>query len=184
MGKRTSLARVPQDFYRTPAKALLPLLPFLSAGSRFVEPCAGDGALIRHLEAAGHVCVGAHDINPRAAGIAVGNAADLEIPEGSIVITNPPWLWEWLLPVIANLSAQLPTWLLLNADLMHNVRAAVAMAHCSDVVSVGRVKWIEGSANTGMENAAWFRFQHRACPTVFHHRQAGASPANPATKDS
>lgn len=177
MGKRTSLARVPQDFYRTPGAAVVPLLPFLPARSRFVEPCAGDGALVETLEAAGHICVGAFDINPRGPHIATGDAAELELCDAALAITNPPWKWPWLAPIVMNLSRQLPTWLLLNADLMHNVRSAPLMARCSDVVSVGRVKWIADSPHSGLENAAWFRFQHRPCATLFHHRQAGALPA-------
>jgi hypothetical protein len=45
------------------------------------------------------------------------------------------------------------------------------MAACSDIVAIGRVKWIEGSKYTGKENFGWFRFdvRHTAGP-VFHCR--------------
>lgn len=174
MGKRSTQERQPQDWYRTPAKAVVPLLPFLPPATRFVEPCAGDGALIRHLSAHGHVCVQSYDMQPRADGIVLGDARDLDITDGAMVITNPPWRWDWLQPIIECLSDQLPTWLLLNADVMHNVRAAEVMSYCSDVVAVGRIKWIEDSPHAGKENAAWFRFQHRPCSTLFHHRQPAA----------
>lgn len=62
MGKRSSFERVERDFYPTPLEAVHPLLPHLNESSRFIECCAGDGRLVRHLEAAGHSCVSAFDI--------------------------------------------------------------------------------------------------------------------------
>ncbi len=177
MGKRSDFERKPRDLYATPAAAVRPLLPFLPPGTRFVEPCAGDGALFRILEDAGHICVFASDIAPAGPGIVQADAATLDGCDGAMFITNPPWRWEWLLPIVENLSGQMPTWLLLAADTMHNVRAAPLMARCSDVISIGRVKWEPGSPHAGKDNAAWFRFQHRPCATIFHHRQAGALPA-------
>jgi hypothetical protein len=44
----------------------------------------------------------------------------------------------------------------------------------SDIVAIGRVKWIAGSKNTGKENYAWYRFdaRHTSGP-VFHWRGQG-----------
>jgi hypothetical protein len=45
------------------------------------------------------------------------------------------------------------------------------MPACSDIVSIGRVKWIEGSKHTGKDNYGWFRFDARhAGGPVFHGR--------------
>jgi len=85
-------------------------------------------------------------------------------------ITNPPWHWDVLDPLITHLSDMRPTFLLLNADLMHNKRMARHMRRCSKVVSIGRVRWIEGSKNTGMENCAWYLFEDREVRTVFYGR--------------
>ena len=49
MGRRSDFPRIPRDAYATPAEAVVPLLPFLAPATRFIEPCAGDGALTRHL---------------------------------------------------------------------------------------------------------------------------------------
>jgi hypothetical protein len=52
MSKRSNgFERRVRDFYVTPAKAVLPLIPFLRAARirKFSEPCAGDGVLVRHL---------------------------------------------------------------------------------------------------------------------------------------
>jgi hypothetical protein len=179
MSKRAAgFQRRAQDFYSTPAKAVLPLLRHLPPRCRFVEPCAGDGALIRALESAGHICVQASDIELRAPNICLDNAATCELHEGSTAITNPPWAWAMLAPIIDNLSRQLPTWLLLDADFAHNVRAAPFMARCAAIVPVGRVQWIPESGQSGKQNTAWYRFEASPFLTIFHPRQAGAVPAN------
>lgn len=99
MGKRSDFERVPRDFYPTPAEAVPPLLAHLSPGTKFIEPCAGDGALVDHLTAHGHRCLQASDIDPRRAGIAQVDALDLAWgPEA--FITNPPWDRKVLHPLI------------------------------------------------------------------------------------
>ena len=63
MGKRSNFERREADFYPTPRAAVVPLIPYLRRGIRsFAEPCAGDGALVRHLEGFGLRCVYAGDI--------------------------------------------------------------------------------------------------------------------------
>jgi len=57
MGKGSCFPRRLADFYPTPASAVPPLLPFLAGIRRFGEPCAGEGDLVRVLEAAGLVRV-------------------------------------------------------------------------------------------------------------------------------
>ena len=50
MSKRAGqFERRPNDYYPTPESAVGPLLPHLAPATRFIEPCAGDGALIDHL---------------------------------------------------------------------------------------------------------------------------------------
>jgi hypothetical protein len=178
LAKRSSgFERRAQDYYPTPAKAVLPLLPHLLPRTRFVEPCAGDGALIRALEAAGHICVHASDIELRAPNIVLDDAATCNLHEGSVAVTNPPWAWDMLHPIIENLSAQLPTWLLLDADFMHNVRAARFMRQCRKIVSIGRVQWIADSKQFGKSNSCWMLFEATPGPTLFYERAGGALPA-------
>jgi hypothetical protein len=59
-------ARRPRDFYPTPVEALVPLLVALRRAPplRHVEPCAGNGALVRALEAAGNTCAHARFCPP------------------------------------------------------------------------------------------------------------------------
>ena len=62
MGKRSNFERREADFYPTPRAAVVPLIPYLRGIRTFAEPCAGDGALVRHLEGFGLRCVYAGDI--------------------------------------------------------------------------------------------------------------------------
>jgi hypothetical protein len=158
MGKRSSFERVPRDFYPTPREAVVPLLPFLAPATRFCEPCAGDGALIDHLTAAGHICARARDIEPRRADIDRKDALTTLTGNIDCFITNPPWDRKILHPLSGFLSAQHPTWLLFDADWMHTRQSAPFMPMLRKVVSVGRVKWIPDSPFTGKDNCCWYLF--------------------------
>lgn len=159
MGKRSSFERVPRDFYPTPFAAVAPLLPHLGFNKRYIEPCAGDGALIRHLEHE-HVCVGASDIEPRRPEYRGYDATTEQFDDYSfdMFVTNPPWDRKQLHPIILNLSRQAPTWLLFDADWIHTRQSAPFMPLLRKIVSVGRVKWIEDSPFTGKDNCAWHLF--------------------------
>ena len=87
------------------------------------------------------------------------------------IITNPPWSRDLMHRLITHFQNIRPTWLLLDADWAHTKQAAPFLAHCSDIVAVGRIKWIEGSKHTGKDNCAWHQFdiKHNAGP-VFHGR--------------
>lgn len=78
-------------------------------------------------------------------------------------ITNPPWLntsnSEYMLNnIIFNTARNAPTWLLLNSTYAWNQKSRPYMSICTDVVPVGRLKWIEDSDSVGKEDCAWFRF--------------------------
>lgn len=159
MGKRSDFPRMERDYYQTPAKAVLPLLPHLRHGDMFMEPCAGDGALVDHLEAAGLSCGWASDIEPQRQDIIKLDARDLHREEScEWIITNPPWTRPILHEMIVTFSALLPTWLLFDADWAHTEQAAPYLRRLRKIVAVGRLKWIPGSPHTGKENAAWHLF--------------------------
>lgn len=168
MGKRSDFKRVERDLYDTPAAAVQPLLPWLKPHTPFIEPCYGNGALRRSLEAAGHRFVGGFDLPIDAREHQYGVAL------GELFITNPP---SWgrpreLHPLIENLSNQAPTWLLMSADWLFNKSSGPMIWRLRQIVAVGRVKWIADSRYTGKDNAAWllfdahatgFRFVGRTC---------------------
>jgi hypothetical protein len=168
MGKRSNFPRHRLDFYPTPLAAAVPLVPFLRAERvrSFAEPCCGDGALVRHLEAFGLRCVYVGDIQAGQDALALDyyGGADCNI-------TNPPHTWKLLRPLLEHFQRIAPTWLLLGTDFAANARAAAVMPSCSDIVPIGRVRWIAGTEHNSMENFAWYRFdaRHTAGP-VFHWR--------------
>lgn len=162
MGKRSDFARIARDYYPTPAAAVLPLVPHLGGIRSFVELCAGDRRLVRHLGHHGLRCVWAGDIEPRAKRVRLVDA--LKVPpllvfdHADAIITNPPWDRRILHPLIARFAPWGTVWLLFDADWLHTVQSAPFLPLLHEVVSVGRVKWIEGSKMTGKDNAAWYRF--------------------------
>ena len=177
LGKRSNFARVERDFYSSPESVVLPLLPHLPHGTMFIEPCAGDGRLIRHLEKHGMSCVWAGDIEPQAEGIQkhdalsdTGYAPWQSEDSADMVITNSPWDRKILHPIIDIYRRWRPTWLLFDADWAHTKQAAPFLPYCRKIVSVGRVKWIEGSKMTGKDNCAWHCFEATPGRTVFYGR--------------
>lgn len=129
--------------------------------------------MIDHLEAAGHSCAAAWDIEPQRDGIDRQDATARQIGNVDCFITNPPWDRKVLHPIITNLAAQAPTWLLFDADWIHTRQAAPFMPWLVKVVSVGRVKWIEDSPFTGKDNCAWHLFDARNdAPAQLFGRQA------------
>ena len=172
MGKRSTFGRVSKDFYPTPYKAIAALLPHLPPVFTYDEPCAGDGALIRHLSEHGGVCVDASDISPMYPGIHKQDVFHRFQCFGDMFITNPPWDRDLLHPMIIHLSLIAPTWLLFDADWKHTIQAGAFSNRCRKVVSVGRVKWIPNSGSVGKDNVAWYLFD-KPCddaPTKFYWR--------------
>ena len=168
MGKRSSFERIPRDFYPTPAAAVPPLLPFLRGVRTFAEPCCGDVALVRHLEANGLRCVYEGDIATGADALALDRygAADA-------ITTNPPFTRPLMHALIGHFARILPTWLLIEADWAHTKQARPFIPICSDIVSVGRLCWFKETKTSGKENFSWYRFDARhAAGPIFHERDA------------
>lgn len=164
MGKRSNFERRERDFYPTPPAAVAPLLPFLKPTYHGIyEPCAGDGALVDCLTENGQDVVGSSDIEPRRKGIkklCAGRLRREHVSRSNIIVTNPPWDFETVYMIWCGANrVNLPCWFLLPADFAHNRQSGEMMRHCAQIVSVGRVKWISGSAHTGKDNCAWYLFQ-------------------------
>ena len=179
MGKRSSFNRIERDYYPTPREAVLPLIPHLNrAKFWYTEPCAGDGRLIRHLSELtdGRAMMEyACDIDPRYPDIEKSDA--LSVTTASMFITNPPWDRTVLHPLITHLSSIAPTWLLFDSDWMHTKQATQFAHRLRKIVSVGRVKWIEGSNMTGKDNCCWHLFGSPDDePTQFYGRNTSNTP--------
>lgn len=191
MGKRSDFEKRPKDMYLTPREAVIPLVPFLpSKRFRFAEPCAGDGRLVDHLEELTNgVCDFISDIDPEGVIEMLADEGKLpyrddvrerdifdidpaELVDYDAVITNPPWTRDkksgYLLHKIIEhlVKSQTSVWLLFDADWMQTVQAAELLrSYCVQIVSVGRVKWIEDSKMTGKDNCCWYEFRYDA-PTM------------------
>lgn len=184
MGKRSDgFDRHPRDLYPTPFAAVPPLIPHLRKVRRrqitargkllrssgvpevqtFAEPCCGNGDLVRHLRRFDLRCVYAADIANGSDALAT---SDYRVPDA--IITNPPYERELMHKLIAHFQAIAPTWLLMELDWAATKQAIPYMANCSDIVSIGRLRWIEGTTMNGKQNFAWYRFDRYAAGTRFH----------------
>jgi hypothetical protein len=177
MGKYSDFERRPRDFYTTPIEPVKPLIDHLPYTFDYVEPCAGDGRLINNITelTEGHGnCIFASDIEPLAEGMFKNDALTLDFGGYGVIdmcITNPPWNRDFLHPFIEHWLNICPTWLLFDADWMHTKQSAVLMTYCAKVISVGRVKWIEGSKGVGKENVCWYLFDaNKTHQTYFYGR--------------
>ena len=160
MGKREEVKfeKKPRDkYYTIDPVAVNTLVPHLRKPTNFIEPCAGDGELVRGLTRLGVDCCGAYDIEPQASWIEQKDCLTLGRQDADYYITNPPFTWSVLQPLMSHMINILPTWLLLPADFMHNVRMGPYMKQCRKVVSVGRMYWEENKVK-GVENFCWYLF--------------------------
>ena len=174
MGKRSNYPRIEKDKYATPFEAVKPLIGWIPPQARYVEPCAKGGELIASLNQFGHQCTWASDIAPEAQGIELLDALKLDqshLAWADYIITNPPWTRALLHPMIDHFRHLKPTWLLFDADWMHTKQAEPYAPYCAQVISVGRVKWIPGSKNTGKDNCCWYLFVDYPVLTEFTWRR-------------
>ena len=164
MGKRSSFERRELDFYPTPYKAALPLIPHLHGIRTFTEPCCGDGALVRHLESFGLRCGYAGDIHDRRGRLARDHYGVVDA-----IITNPPHERELMHEMIVHFQKIAPTWLLIDQDWCATKQAIPYLGSCTDILAIGRFTWIPGTKDGGKDNFAWCRFdaRHDAGP-VYH----------------
>jgi hypothetical protein len=173
MGKRSSFERIPRDFYPTPYAAVPPLIPHLRGIRTFAEPCCGDGTLVRHLESCGLRCVYQGDIADGRDALATVDYGDADA-----IITNPPYTRPLMHALIQHFARVLPTWLLLESDWAHTKQAIPYLGSCTDIIALGRFRWIPGTKDSGKDNYAWYRFnvRHRAGPVFHPFRSALVSP--------
>ena len=161
MGKRSDFETRQLAFYPTPREAVAPLTAHLPDNVTFCEPCAGAGDLVKHLEHYKHKCTIAYDVAPRQEWILAGDAVWLQKPDlcgADFIITNPPWERVVLHQIIERCSKLAPPWLLFDVDWMHTRQATPYLKLCKSIVSIGRVKWIENTKNSGMDNCCWYLF--------------------------
>ena len=175
MGKRSDMPKIDKDFYpTTDPKAIPEKFMRLVRGKTFAEPCCGAGDLTDLLMDVA-TCKWESDIEYRGAG-KVKDAMSLtkeDLRQCDVIITNPPFTKSVLLPMIDHFMSLKPTWLLLPADMMHNVYFKEYVDKCTQIVSVGRLKWFKDSPYSSTDNYAWYfwpLYGERGYQTVFHGR--------------
>lgn len=165
MSHRTRFERIPQDRYYTPFRPVVPLIPHLEAYgvTTFSEPCVGGSNLVRHLDHFGIACTYSADLDE-----GVDALLDPNLDGADNIITNPPYAWDVLAPMLNRFMRICPTWLLLEADFGFNARTADMMRYCTDVVPVGHVRWFDDTENESRKHYAWFRFtiEHSLFPKL------------------
>lgn len=178
----TARARHRNDFYRTiDARAVEALAPFVPPGTVYAEPCAGEGDLVELLGTLGLVCDWGLELEPQGPcvrnrwPIGQGDALQLgraDLGAARLFISNPPWRRPDLHALIAHLMQLAPCWFLFDAGWPHSRKAAALGRYCTDVVSVGRLKWFADSAHDSTDDCAWYRFDAAAAgATRFHWRR-------------
>ena len=74
------------------------------------------------------------------------------------VITNPPWTHDIMAEIMWLQSRFVPAWFLIYSDwLFTRQSASLMLDRCTDIVPIGRVKWIPGSKSVGFDNCCWVR---------------------------
>ena len=172
MGKRTkqNFLRRERDYYGTvDPDAVKPLIPFIR-GLRVAEPCAGNGDLAMLLEPDCKV-VWESDLEPQNKHIIKQDALKItDFTNVDTIVTNPPFTWKLLQPLLDHLPTLLPTWLLLPSDVAYNKRMGPYMKRCKSIVSVGRLYWVDNKVK-GVDNYAWFEFVDKEVKTIFYGRE-------------
>jgi len=159
-------------------RAVAALRPHVRNLTRFIEPCAGKGDLVRQLQGIGLECLDAFDIAPRADDIRQDDALTWEAPfayRRASIITNPPFDWPLPRDLLTHWLGQVDTaWLLLEANFAHTLRAAPLLGHCRNIVSIGRLRWEADSRHSSTKDYAWYEFtRHGDGRPVFHPRHPG-----------
>lgn len=153
--RRNNFPKRKSDKYTTwNSKAYPRLLELLPPGTRFAEPCAGDGDMVQHLEDAGHICTYAGDIETGQDALEWWDDEHVS----DMIITNPPYTWAILNQLLAHFYKQRPTWCLLPLEFLANQQSAHHMHRCALVVPIPRLKWIKDSRDTGTADHSWFYF--------------------------
>jgi len=170
MGKRNfgKFDLKPKDYYPTIDPEAIPET-FLQEvrGVKYAEPCYGRGDLEKLLMEVAE-CKWRSDVDPQVESAVERDACDLthhDLSDCGVIITNPPYSWNALEPLLTHLPSLLPTWFLLPADMAHNKRMGPYMRMCQKIISVGRLYWMVDRPVRGVENFAWYLFT--SCETDY-----------------
>jgi hypothetical protein len=167
--RNNSFEKRPRDYYSTPPKALIPLLPHLPKEPfTYVEPFCGNGAIVHGLSDLYPlgVCAYASDVQPDGFGEQLDFFEnDPIIFRDSLgIISNPPWSVHVLHPILDYSIRHSPTsWYLFYSDWFFTKQSEKYKPHLHKFVSVGRVSWMDNGVS-GYDNCAWYQFKPSVNP--------------------
>lgn len=165
MAKRSDFERVERDYYRTfDPRAGDALKPFIELGQQYIEPFAGAGDLVDQLAWAN--CSHESDIEPQPAKngryimkLDAFNLQSGHILRNPIMITNCPWDRKIFHKAIEHFAPMLPSWFLIDSNWLNTKQSApYVKKYLTDIVPIGRLKWIEGTTMSGKDDCSWLRF--------------------------
>jgi hypothetical protein len=176
VAKRSDFVRVERDYYRTfDPKAGNALRPFIENVEVALEPFAGAGDLTKQFP---NITWIQSDIEPQACFVDEMDAFDWEAEsikdEGfDAIISNPPWSRPIMHRAIEHFAPIKPTWFLLDANWVWTKQAKTYIdKYLTDIVTIGRVRWIPDTTMSGKDDCAWFRFSSdKDSPTRLFGRQ-------------
>lgn len=157
--------RVENDYYATPAWAVDAVLPHLPLyGATVLDPCCGDGAILRQI-ATRNVPAHGIEIDPARAALAAPHAASPIVvadaldpsvawPSCSVVVTNPPYKLALEFVQRAISHAPVVAMLLRLNWLAGQRRAAFHHEHPSDVLVLSKRPSFSGGP-TDATDYAW-----------------------------
>jgi hypothetical protein len=152
---------VQASYWPSVADVLTPKLYNHVGNHRYVEPCAGNGALIRLLSSWRAKCTYACDVNPREDWIESRDALTLDrsdLGNAQLVVTNPPFNSGFVYNFLDRyIPFGLPVWLLLPVDFGCRQTSGFVMPYCERMVVIGQIGWFIGSSK-GYRQFAWYKF--------------------------
>lgn len=179
MGKRSHFEKIPKDKYYTwDKRAGEKFKPYAKTGIKYAEPFAGDGDLIKQLSDIGLECVFECDIESENPIITIRDAFtitkdDLKKANVEEIITNPPWTREILHKVLDHFVPMgYPLWIILDANWLFTKQSVIyRQKWLTDIVPIGRMKWIPNTTMAGKDDVVWLRFSNAkgfGDPANFH----------------
>lgn len=178
MGKRSNFEKIDKGKYYTwdkrAGQALMPYMYDQYTYHNCLEPCAGSGDLIEQMPWLNWVR--ASDIEPTAEDIEQKDAFSYtqdDLFGIDYVVTNPDWDRKFLFPFIKHFAPMIHCWLLIDAPWLFNKGSGELIdQYLTDVVPIGRLKWIRDTKMSSKDDCIWARFSYdKTQPARFYGRK-------------
>lgn len=183
MSKRSDFEKNPRDYYRTfDRRAGNALIEFLHRDNvtMYAEPFAGAGDLYEQLNEHKITCTWLSDLEPQndlgyAHLMKQCDYKQARVLSGGAhaIITNPPFTKSVFHEAIEHFTPQVDCWWLMSSDWCFNKGSAkIIDKYVTDIVTIGRMRWIIDSTMSGKDNCVWLKTSRfKKGNTAFHNRR-------------